>query len=35
MLRVLPVKSIGSRNRIGHGKRKLTEICDVAKGERM
>ena len=33
MLELSPVKSVGTRNKIGYGKRKLTEICDVAKGE--
>ena len=33
MLVFSPVKSIGMRNEIGYGKRKLAEICDAAKGE--
>ena len=35
MLGFLPVKSVCSKNKIDYGKRKLAEICDVAKGERM
>ena len=35
MLGFLPVKSVGSRDKIGYGKRKPVEICDVAKGERL
>ena len=33
MLGFLPVKSVGSRDKIGYGKTKLAEICDVAQGE--
>ena len=33
MLGFSTVESVGSRNKIGYGKRKLTEICDAAKGE--
>ena len=33
MLRCLSVKSVGSRDKIGYEKRKLTNICDAAKGE--
>ena len=33
MLGCLPVKSVGSRDKIGYGKRKLAEICGVAKVE--
>ena len=33
MLGCLPVKSVGSRDKIGYWKRKLAEICDAAKGE--
>ena len=33
MLELSPVKSVGTRNKIGYGKRKLAEICDAAKGE--
>ena len=33
MLGCLPVKSVGSRDKIGYGKRKMAEICDVTKGE--
>ena len=28
-----PVKSVGSKDKIGYGEKKLTEICDAAKGE--
>ena len=31
MLGFFPVKSVGSRNKTGYGKRKLAEICDAAK----
>ena len=33
MLGLSPVRPLGSRNKIGYGKRKLAEICDAAKGE--
>ena len=33
MLGFSPVKYVGSRYKTGYGKRKLAEICDVAKGE--
>ena len=33
MVGFFPVKSVGSRDKIGYGKRKLAEICDAAKGE--
>ena len=33
MLGCLPVKSVGSRDKTGYGKRKMAEICDVTKGE--
>ena len=33
MLGCSRVKSVGSRDKIVYGKRKLAEICDVAKGE--
>ena len=33
MLGFLPVKSLGSRNKIGYGKTKQAEICDAKKGE--
>ena len=33
MLGCSPVKSVGSRDKIVYGKRKLAKICDVAKGE--
>ena len=33
MLWFSPVKSVGSRNKIGYGKRKLAGIYDAAKGE--
>ena len=33
MLLFSPVKSIGSRNKIGYAKGKPAEICDAAKGE--
>ena len=31
MLEFLPVKYVGSKNKIRYWKRKLAEICDVAK----
>ena len=33
MLGFSPAKSVGSRNKIGYGKRELAEICDAAKVE--
>ena len=33
MLGCLLVKSVGSRDKIGYGKRKMAEVCDVTKGE--
>ena len=30
---LVAVKSVGSRDKIGYGKRKLAELCDAAKGE--
>ena len=33
MLGFVPVKSVGSRDKIGYGRRKLAEICDAAKEE--
>ena len=33
MLGFFPVKYVGSREKIGYGKRKLAEICDGGKGE--
>ena len=33
MLGFSTVKSVGSRNKIGYGKRKLAEIFDAVKGE--
>ena len=33
MLGFFPVKSVGSGDEIGYGKRKLAEICDAAKGQ--
>ena len=33
ILGLSPVKSVGSKSKIGYGKRKLTQICDVTKGE--
>ena len=33
MLGFSPVKSVGSRNKFGYGKRKLAEKSDAAKGE--
>ena len=32
-VRVLASPFVGSRDKIGYGKRKLAEICDAAKGE--
>ena len=33
MLGFFPVKSVGSGDEIGYGKRKLAEICNAAKGQ--
>ena len=33
MLGFFPVKSVGSREKSGYGKRKVAEVCDAAKGE--
>ena len=33
MLGFLPLKSVGSRNKVGYGKTKLAEIFNATKGE--